>query len=337
MASRSIAQLSSEINQTTIVKDSNHLRWLLEEDQPSVRYLALTELLDRSESDAEVSEARRSIPLRGWAAQILAKQAPGGWWVGKESLYKPKYVSTNWMLLALSDMGLNKDNPMIAMACKIWMDRYSKEDGGFGSDGAERSHLCVVGNTARALVKFGYADKPRVQRAFEWMVRNSSELGGWNCFGSGRNLDSWEPMSAFAVYPKQKWTRGMKEAVEKGAEYYLERGLHKQGAKYNPWYRFHYPVHYYYDLLVALDFMTALGYGTDKRLGHALGVLRKRRRPDGRWNLDGVHPDVEGGMKEWFEAHPKQKPTPFALESAGKASKMITLRALRVLKRIGEE
>ena len=35
-------------------------------------------------------------------------------------------------------------------------------------------------------------------------------------------------MSAFAVYPRQKWTEGMKRAVELGAKIYLERDLHKQ-------------------------------------------------------------------------------------------------------------
>ena len=53
---------------------------------------------------------------------------------------------------------------------------------------------------------------------------------------------------------QQKWTEGMKIAVEKGAEYYLERRMHKQGARHPPWYRFHYPVHYY-----TLRAMTVLG------------------------------------------------------------------------------
>ena len=68
----------------------------------------------------------------------------------------------------------------------------------------------------------------------------------------------------------------MKLAVEKGAEFFLERELHRQGDRYEPWYRFHYPVHYYYDLLVGLDFMTALGYSDDKRLGYASLCSRRR-------------------------------------------------------------
>ena len=312
------------------------LDWLLEDDQPSIKYLALTRLLDREESDSEVRATKASIATRGWAPEILSRMEPGG----SKSLYTPKYLSTNWMLLILSDLGLTREEPRIEKACQLWIKRFAKSDGGFGMDGAKSSHLCIVGNTARALVKFGYENHPKVKSAFQWFVENQSKLGGWSCFLSGRNLDSWEPLSAFAVYPREKWSRSMKQAVERGAEFFLERELHKQGDHYEPWYRFHYPIHYYYDLLVGLDFMTALGYSDDKRLGHAVSVMKKKRRKsDGKWMLDAVHPDIGdyGGIAKWFAKHPKQAPTPFSLEKVGEPSKMITLKALEILNRLGEE
>ena len=70
-----------------------------------------------------------------------------------------------------------------------------------------------------------------------------------------------------------------------GAEFYLERELHKQGAHYRPWHWFHYPIHYYYDLLVSLDFITALGYGDDRRLRYAVSLLKKKKRHDGGGSL----------------------------------------------------
>ncbi len=312
------------------------LNWLLEENQHSIKYLALTQLLGKTETDSEVQSARQLIPNVGWAAEILAKQHPQGWWVSEESLYRPKYLSTLWMLLILSDLGLTKATPQISTACELWMRRFAKKDGGFGSEKWSKGHLCTVGNTARALVKFGYADHPKVKRSLDWLLRNQNEKGGWSCFGNGRNLDSWEPMSAFAAYPRQKWTKGIKRAVENGAEFFLERKLHKQGARYHPWYSFHYPIHYYYDLLVGLDFMTALGYRGDERLRYATKLVKKKRRCDGKWNLDAVHPDVEGEMAEWYTKHPKEKPIPFSLEQPGKPSKMITFMAMRVLNRLHE-
>jgi len=310
--------------------------WLLEEDQPSIRYLALTQLQEKPEDDPQVKTTKGQITERGWAADILAKQDPQGFWISKENLYKPKYLSTNWMLLILSDLGVTKKDPRISKACELWIKTFSKPDGGFAMEGSKVGHLCTAGNTARALVKFGYVDHPKVKSCFEWFLKTQAKLGGWSCFGSGRNLDSWEAMSAFAIYPREKWTKGMAEAVEKAAEFYLERELHIQGDHYEPWYRFHYPVHYYYDLLVGLEFMTSLGYGHDGRLDHAIEVLKKKKRRDGRWILDAIHPDVEGGMGEFYAKHPKQAPTPFALEKSGAPSKMITLRAMIVMKKLRE-
>jgi hypothetical protein len=304
--------------------------WLLEDSQPSVRYLTLTRLLRTPDSDPEVRATRARIPGVGWAADLLADQLSNGGWPSDKSLYWPKYLSTNWKLLVLSDLGITRDDPRIARACERWMDSFAKSDGGFGGGGS-RGHLCATGNTVRALIRFGYEDEPRVLAGLDWMVRAQAKLGGWSCFASGRNLDSWEPLSAFAAYPRSKWTPEMERAVARGAEFFLSRELHIQGAPYAPWERFHYPVHYYYDLLVGLDALTGLGYGNDPRLGYALGRLRSKRRPDGRWNLDAVHPDVEGSMAAWFESHPRDRPTPLALEAAGQPSKMVTLTALGVL------
>src|SRR5438309_1281068 len=82
------------------------LDWLLQEDQPSVRYLTLTQLLERPLDDPEVVAAKDMITRKGWAQEILAKQDPAGWWESGESLYRRKYLSSNWMLLILADLGL---------------------------------------------------------------------------------------------------------------------------------------------------------------------------------------------------------------------------------------
>ncbi|MHB8586285.1 MAG: prenyltransferase/squalene oxidase repeat-containing protein [Thermoplasmatota archaeon] len=313
------------------------LAWLLEEDQPSIRYRTLTDLLGRGPRDSDVLAARQAIPERGWAADILAQQRPDGTWADPDSLYRPKYTSTNWMLLVLADLGMTRADPRIAEACKIWLDRFAKPDGGFNTEGAREGHLCLTGNTARALVQFGYANHPKVRRAFRWLADHADPKGGWNCFGQGRNLDSWEGLAAFAVYPKAKWTRSMHAVVERGAEHYLDRELTNQGATYRPWFRLHYPFHYYYDILVGLDFLTALGYGEDPRLKPGFEFLERRRNRDGTWNLDAAHPDVEGAIARYIaqvgRTNPHRAHRPFVLEKVGKPSKMITFLALRTLRR----
>ena len=75
------------------------LDWLLEEDQPSIRYLALRDLLGRSESDPEVRATKRRIPRVGWVAEILSERHPEGWWSDGERLYVPKLLATIWRML----------------------------------------------------------------------------------------------------------------------------------------------------------------------------------------------------------------------------------------------
>jgi len=310
------------------------LNWLLEPSQPAIRYLAMRDILEETKG-SDLKEASRAIPSRGWAADILSAQKPGGYWVDAGKLYRPKYISTNWMLLVLSDLGVTKEDPRIAKACSLWMDRFFKQDGGFNADGGRKSELCLTGNTARALVKFGYVDEPKVKSAFEWLVGAQKDNGGWHCWANNGSIDAWEGLSAFAAYPRQKWTRGMKRAVERGSEFYLSRELSKQGAHYEPWFRFHFPYHYYYDLLVGLDFITALGYADDRRLDSAVSHLKKKRRKDGLWNLDAIHPDLDNNGKwpDWWAEY-KGRFHPFALERVGHPSKMITLKALTVLRRL---
>ncbi|HKW05056.1 MAG TPA: hypothetical protein VJN71_07140, partial [Nitrososphaerales archaeon] len=56
------------------------VEWLLDEDQPSVRYYTLIEILDRKENDPDVREARSKIGKKGWAKEILKSQKPKGFW-----------------------------------------------------------------------------------------------------------------------------------------------------------------------------------------------------------------------------------------------------------------
>lgn len=306
------------------------ITWLLDKEQPSVRYYALKDLFGRPDNDPDVKEAYNMIPKKGWAASILKEQLPDGYWASNQSLYRPKYSGTNWKLIVLSDLGLTAKDPRVRKTCEFFLKTYPKPDGGFGGPKAEGGHFCITGNLARVLIKLGYSENKHVKNALNWLVEHQKEDGGWHCFNSKKGtLDCWEALNAFAAISKQKWTKGIKNSVEHGTEFYLERELHKEGKRYEPWFRFHYPIHYYYDTLVGLDTITALGYTDDKRLAFALKHLRKKRK-EGKWILDAIHPDIA-------PSDPYQLTPPFyrfALELAGRPSKWITLTALKVLKRV---
>jgi hypothetical protein len=54
--------------------------WLLQEENPSVRYLTLTEILDASAGSPEVERARRAIAEWDLVRHVLASQTPQGYW-----------------------------------------------------------------------------------------------------------------------------------------------------------------------------------------------------------------------------------------------------------------
>ena len=276
-------------------RSENVLDWLLEREQPAVRYRALIDLVGEQNSSEEARSTYRKIANRGWARDILVAQKSRGYWnEGEESLYTPKYTATNWRMIVLSDLGLTKRNSKVERACGLLFSDWLKDEGAF----LEQGEVCIVGNLARMMTRFGYGEDVRIRRLFDWLVADQKDDGGWHCFESDKGtLDCWEALAAFAALPREKRNRGVKRAIERGAEFYLARSLFREGRRYEPWLRFHYPVHYYYDVLVGLDTITTLGYGGDRRLGAALEMVRRKRRTDGTWELDAIHPDIGPGAR----------------------------------------
>src|SRR4030042_705805 len=64
--------------------------WLLEEDNPSVRYLTLRTIMEQPEEHRETVAAKQSIMPSGPAPAILAAQHEDGYWVKPGRGYSPK-------------------------------------------------------------------------------------------------------------------------------------------------------------------------------------------------------------------------------------------------------
>ena len=144
-------------------------------------------------------------------------------------------------------------------------------------------------------------------------------------------LDSWEGLAALAEIPEDDRDESVRRSIARGAEFFLDRHLMEEGkVRYPPWFRIHYPNHYFYDVLVGLRILTRLGYGADPRLAPALRWLRSKRASDGTWALDAAHPDLDAAIAGYQYTRIL---FPMMLEPLHDPSRWATVEALGVLTR----
>ena len=329
--------------QTQLKGDS--LAWLLEKDDPGVRYLALRDLKDLSDDDRELRIARKAAHKQGPIAAILDAMEDEGYWFKPGPGYSPKYRGTVWSMILLAQLGASVEgDPRIRRACAYLLDNNLCEGGQFSTSPAPSGTVdCLQGNLCWALYEMG-CDDSRLQQAFKWMARTVTGEGiapiadkqaevryyAYKCgpnFACGVNNQrpcAWgavKIMLAFGKSPVRQRTPLMKRAIKQGAEFLFS--VDPATAAYptwndakpnRSWWKFGFPVFYVTDLLQNVEALVQLGYGRDKRLANALALIRDKQDEHGRWPL-------EYDYTTWVNFGLRKQP-----------NKWVTLRAVRALK-----
>lgn len=318
------------------------LHWLLEKDNPSVRYFALRHLLDKPADDAEVQSARRAImrsePLRA----ILAAQEPEGYWAKPGPGYVPKYHSTVWQILFLAELGADPRHRQVRRGGEYLLTHAQARHGGLSATAnaspAGAIH-CLDGNLIWALAALGFGEDERVARAvdwltgaitgdeFEWFYASSVPGPGFLCAANMGQPCAWgavKSLRALAALPPALQSKKVKKAIAATAEFLLSRDLTSADYPYTvrvsgEWFKFGFPLSYTSDVLELSLALAEAGYARDSRLAPALELIQSKRNAAGQWLLQH---SLNGKM--WAD-----------IEQKGQPSKWVTLRALRVLKMAG--
>jgi len=136
--------------------------WLLEEDNPSVRYFTLTDLLKHSDNASEVAKSKQQIMETGIVPQILSKQKSGGYWGIPSDFYvRSKYKGTVWTLILLAELGADGKDERVRKACEFILRNSQHRESGafsyFGTDekGGRRDAVipCLTGNMVYSLAQ----------------------------------------------------------------------------------------------------------------------------------------------------------------------------------------
>lgn len=146
--------------------------WLLEENNPSIRYFALIDLLNKTQDEPQVVSAQERIMNTKPVYRILGTQKEAGYWGNPEKFYVgAKWRGTFFTLILLADLGASGEDKRIKKACEFLLAHSQvEESGGFAAKGnkdgqggiLQEEHPCMTGKMIRTFIHFGYLDDPRI-------------------------------------------------------------------------------------------------------------------------------------------------------------------------------
>ena len=162
----------------------NVVNWLMESENPSVRYRTMTELLDKPTEDSEVQDSKNQISDSVPVKTLLDSMLPEGYWLQKnprtgeilgKDLKYGAFGTTHFVLSYLAELGLEKNNPKVAKAVERYLS-LQKEDGDF------YGHFsCLIGFNIRTFLVLGYKENQRVSRSIDLLLNTNRSDGGYLC------------------------------------------------------------------------------------------------------------------------------------------------------------
>lgn len=292
------------------------LPWLLDPENPSVRYWTLVDILERPDNSSQVQEARAAIAYQSLVKEILGLQRPEGYW--GDDAAKPYTAQGAVAALALLHMlGVAPDRRTTA-GCDSLLEFCQHESGGLSMTKKQRSGVfpCTTGEHLPFLVYFGMGDDPRVRAAFAFLIEDMSTDDALDC-GRYQHQDClWGAIAALnglAALPTEMRSAQSRRVVRRLADALLDARYDFEG-EHKRWLTFGVPRAW--DLLSALKALAAHGYVQDSRFVPLLTLMLNRQDNQGRWLCGSV-------SRTW------------PIEKRNRPSKWITLDALRVLKQAG--
>lgn len=320
---------------------ANPIEWLLEKNNPSVRYFTMIDILGLDKNSKDVVFAKKAIMNSKIVKKIFSKQSPEGYG-GEPKNFAASYSNTFWQLVLMAELGVDGRDIRIRKTCELIFS-LSQKEGGFSISGTRGTVLpCYTGIMTWALIRFGYLDDPRVVQALKWIVnyqrfddgRREDKRKIWDGYGVRQYGGCFNTHSCFmgcikairalSEVPEDRRSKEIQELIKQGVEFFLKHRLYKANhhgfkvAKHG-WLKFGFPLAYQTDVLEVLGVVTDLGYTKDERMGDAIDLLISKQDENGRWRSENPYL-----RRMWGSI----------AETKGKPSKWITLNALRIIKRI---
>ncbi len=278
----------------------NVVKWLLESEDPSVRYRTLVELLGCSLSDFDVQICKNQITASLPVKILLGKMHPDGFWLQKnprtgkvvgDGVAYGAFATTHFCLSYLAELGMDRSHPQIAKAAERYLQLQNMDGDFYGH------FSCLLGYNIRTFTMLGYKDDPRVKRSIDLLLNTKRLDGGYLCdIHEGKYKTksvkscirgSVKALLAFSYFPEY-WNH---DRIKLLVQYFLFRdGIFKSTKLMElvnkDMERNSFPIAWRANVFEILLSLGRMGYGKDRRLERAWKLLDVKRDAEGRYLLD---------------------------------------------------
>jgi hypothetical protein len=301
---------------------SDVIAWLCQGD-PSIIYQVNRDLYEKE--DSLLRALRKDVIRNSWAKQLLSMQRADGHW--GNGYYQPKWTSTHYTLLILKNLCIESSDELRNICTRV-LNEEKGRDGGM-SPTAHRIHsdCCITGMFLNIAAYFG-VDEDKLHSLIDYLIAMQFMDGGYNCRHPRYQVHHGSFNTTICVleglweYEDQGYNYRIDEV--KGARLAAEEFLlmHHLFLSDNDgrvidehFLSMHYPCHWHYDVMRALDYFALTKHPFDPRLNEALNWLLEK----GNERKYPLSPKYSGFMH-------------IPMEKSGKYSRVNTLRAYRILK-----
>jgi len=275
------------------------IRWLLEEDNPSVRYRTLKEILDYKDDSPEIVKAKSAILLSHPVRSLLEEMHPDGYWLQKnprtqrvvgDGVEYGSFGTTHFCLAYLSELGVDRTNPLAQKAAERYLG-LQQQDGDW-----LRHYSCLLGYNIRTFVRLGFKEDEHVQRAMDLLNQTCRKDDGYLCdihegktrTGSVKSCfrGSVKALLAFSEFPIYWDQPRCKQLVN----YFLGRGgifqSQHPGIPVNRDVQIQsFPITWRANVYEVLYALSKMGFGSDERLQAAWKLQEGQADSIGRHRL----------------------------------------------------
>ena len=283
---------SRRVTKEDEMKENEFTSWLLNASSPSIRYLCLADLIGYPAGEPRLVQARREIMTGGAVEAILDHQSRDGSWEGERSYYTPKYFSSHWSMLLLTELCVDGNDVRFQAGARHMLDATEKELQK-NLDAHGHGWACFYGNLLRYVLHAGMEEDARTAKVIHFLCHDLLDSNCW-CVHNGETPCAWGVARAIwglAAIPGGRQSPEVTGAIKSGIKFLLDSfqlvkadyPTHQKGEVSPIWFKLNFPLFYQSDILFVLRVLDEFSLLDHPGAQAALDWLEQKRGADGRW------------------------------------------------------